>query len=410
MATRMVAYSHDTYGLGNIRRMLAVCNYLIDAVPDLSILLISGSPMVQSFRIKNGIDYIKLPCLSRTGAEGYEVKTINADLSETVELRAELILRTVERFKPDLLLVDKKPFGVEHELRDTFEYLRIERPETQLILLLRDILDDAQATTAVWKKQRYYEAVRKYYDRVLVVGAPEVFDLRKEYRFPAAAADKVRFCGYIGQENTPRPREQVRRELGVKSSKFVLATVGGGEDGYELLRHYLAGLALQNGGEPRDSLIVCGPEMAPARRAELQRLAQPLARVQVREFVDDMLSAMNAADVVVSMGGYNTVCELLSLRKPAVIVPRAKPVAEQWIRAQRLANLGLFRVIHPDCVNPANIHHAIDNLLAQNGVVPLQPRINLDALPRIAAHVAELARVAAAASSMTAQFEERCRA
>lgn len=406
---RMVAYSHDTYGLGNIRRMLAVCNYLVDAVPDLAILLISGSPMVQSFRVKRGIDYIKLPCLSRTAAEGYAVKTIGADLRETVELRAELILRTVDRFKPDILLVDKKPLGVEHELRDTLSYLDACRSQTQRVLLLRDILDSAEATMAVWRKQRYYEAVRKYYDRVLVVGSPEVFDLRKEYRFPAAAADKVRYCGYIGQEQPPRPREQVRRELGVQSDKLVLATVGGGEDGYELLRAYLAGLALRGPAAALDSVIVCGPEMAPSWRAELQRLARPLAGVQVREFVDDMLSAMNAADVVVAMGGYNTVCELLSLRKPAVLVPRALPVAEQWIRAQRLANLGFFRVIHPGSLSPVNLNHSIDGLLESNDSACLQPRLPLDALPRIAGHVEALLR-AALSSSVAVSFEERCRA
>lgn len=407
---RMVAYSHDTYGLGNIRRMLAVCNYLVDTVPDLAILLISGSPMVQSFRVKRGIDYIKLPCLSRTGAEGYAVKSIGAGLNETVELRTELIMRTVERFKPDILLVDKKPFGVEAELRDTLEYLDATRPHTQRILLLRDILDSAEATTAVWQKQHYYEAIRKYYDRVLVVGAPEVFDPRKEYRFPRAAADKVRFCGYIGQEKSPRPREQVRRELGLQSDKLVLATVGGGEDGYELLRNYLVGLGQRGASAGFDSVIVCGPEMGPARRAQLAKLAQPWARVQVREFVDDMLSTMNAADVVVSMGGYNTVCELLALRKPAVLVPRAKPVAEQWIRAQRLANLGFFRVIHPDCLNPNNLSNAIGSLLDGNGTVCLQPRLQLDALPRIAAHVEELLGAAVVARSMPEPFEERCQA
>jgi predicted glycosyltransferase len=40
--------------------------------------------------------------------------------------------------------------------------------------------------------------------------------------------------------------------------------------------------------------------------------------------------------------------EILSLRKRAVVVPRTQPVEEQWIRAQRMAELGLFAAIHPD--------------------------------------------------------------
>jgi len=177
---RLLAYSHDTYGLGNIRRMLAVCNHMIETIPDLSILMVTGSPMVHNFRVKNGIDYIKLPCLSRTEAEGYAVKSIDADLDETVRLRSDLILQTVASFKPDLILVDKKPYGVEQELRGTLNYVQTHLPETKRDLLLRDILDDVESTVKVWEKQGYYDALRRFYDLVLVVGTPAVFDTPKE--------------------------------------------------------------------------------------------------------------------------------------------------------------------------------------------------------------------------------------
>jgi predicted glycosyltransferase len=388
--------------------MLAVCNHLVDSVPDLSILLVSGSPMVHSFRIKRGIDYIKLPCLTRTQADGYAVKTIGVNLKETVELRADLIQRTVSKFKPDVVLVDKKPFGVENELLDTLDYVHTHLPDTKIALLLRDVLDSVESTTAVWKKNHYYEAVRKYYDLLLVVGSANVFDLSKEYRFPPATARKVQFCGYIGQDNKPQRRKQLRQELNLETEKLVLVTVGGGEDGYDLIKSYLAGLAQRPGRLDFDSLIVCGPEMAPDRRAQVQRIAAGLAQVQVREFVDDMLSYMDAADVVVSMGGYNTVCELLSLGKQAVIVPRVKPVQEQWIRAERMANLGLFRVIHPDVATPANLGGAVAELVDRNGHHPSAAAIDLDALPRITAHINHLLREAPASAPVRELVREWC--
>ena len=55
---RLMVYSHDSFGLGNIRRMLAICNYLLNAIPELSILVISGSPVMHSFRIPQRLDYI----------------------------------------------------------------------------------------------------------------------------------------------------------------------------------------------------------------------------------------------------------------------------------------------------------------------------------------------------------------
>src|SRR5260370_30841561 len=64
---RLMVYSHDTFGLGNIRRMLAICKHLHASIPDLSILIVSGSPMLQRFRIEPAIDSITFPCLKRPG-------------------------------------------------------------------------------------------------------------------------------------------------------------------------------------------------------------------------------------------------------------------------------------------------------------------------------------------------------
>ena len=385
---RLLAYSHDTYGLGNIRRMLAVCNHMIETIPDLSILMVTGSPMVHNFRVKNGIDYIKLPCLSRTEAEGYAVKSIDADLDETVRLRSDLILQTVASFKPDLILVDKKPYGVEQELRSTLNYVQTHLPETKCALLLRDVLDGAESTVKVWRKQGYYEALRRFYDLVLVVGTRAIFDTTKEYSFPPAVADKVRFCGYIKKEAEVQRRDALRKELKLHTKKFVLVTVGGGEDGYHLLATYLAGLAVQPVAEPFDSVLVCGPEMPGSQQTLIHQAAIRQPHVQVREFVDDMPGYMDAADLVVSMGGYNTLCELLSLQKRAVVVPRVRPVKEQWIRAQRMASLGLFGVIHPDDLTPEKLMRTVfDNLDAADGSDRSRPGLDLDALPRIGNYI-----------------------
>ena len=77
--------------------------------------------------------------------------------------------------------------------------------------------------------------------------------------------------------------------------------------------------------------------------------------VTLVDYCEQMTSSIAAADVVVSMGGYNTVCEVLAMGTPAVIVPRVWPRLEQWIRCERLAALGLLRVLHPDGVSPCGL-------------------------------------------------------
>ncbi len=379
---RLLVYSHDTYGLGNIRRMLSICNYLIEHFHDLSILVISSSPMIHLLQIPNRLDYLKLPCLNRSEEEGYTVKFLGTDIDETIRLRARMIRSAVIGFRPELFLIDKKPFGIKNELEGTLEYIKSHLAETKIVLLLRDILDKPESTIRVWKKNLYFKVIERFYALVLVVGTSDVFNVIKEYQFPQMIAKRVQFCGYIARERSRKTRESIRKELGLGDDPLVLVTPGGGQDGYRLLETYITGLDLLP-GEVK-SLLISGPEMPDHQREHLLEAMLKYPSLKVLSFTEDMMGFIEAADVVISMGGYNTVCEILTLKKRAIIVPRVKPVEEQAIRAERMAKLNLFRTIHPDCLSPESLTSIlIEELKAKpetNGVSEL----DMGALPRIA--------------------------
>jgi predicted glycosyltransferase len=362
---RILIYSHDTFGLGNIRRMLEIARHLVESSPQVSVLVITGSPMLHAFRIPPRVDYVKLPCLSRDVDGRYEARFLDLSKHQAVCMRANIVRSAIAGFNPDLILVDKKPFGVENELSAALGDLPAQARRPKLVLLLRDILDSPEATVPVWRKQGYFEAIEAYYDQVLVVGSPDIFDLRREYAFPPFVAAKVRFCGYIAREPGRQSRRQARAALAVRHHQpLVLVTPGGGEDGYELIDACLQGLlALPPDQRPRTH-IVFGPELHVERRSALAHLAAQLPQVSVQDFSDDMMSLMAAADVVLSMGGYNTVCELLTLNKRFVVVPRVRPVQEQVIRAMRMAARGLLRTLHPDDLTPATLWQALNAELA----------------------------------------------
>ncbi len=371
---RVLIYSHDTFGLGNIRRMLEVARHLVQTSPEVSVLVITGSPMLHAFRIPAGIDYVKLPCLARDTGGHYSARSLPLNLHETVRLRANLIKSAIADFQPDVVLVDKKPFGVEDELAGAFEALPRSPHRPRLVLLLRDILDSAEATRRVWQKNSYFSAIEAYYDEVLVVGSPDIFDLRREYAFPPFAAAKVRFCGYIAREPAKRPRSEVRTALGVTAREgLLLVTPGGGEDGRRLVATCLQGLAQTPATERARTHIVFGPEMPQAEREALEATARALPQVSMQTFCDDMMSLIGAADVAVTMGGYNTVCELLTSGKRAVIVPRTEPGHEQLLRAERMAEHGLLKMLHPDAATPAALMHAVQSqfdALARGDALP----------------------------------------
>lgn len=394
---RILIYSHDTFGLGNIRRMLEVARHLVQSSTELSVLVVTGSPMLHAFRMPPRVDYVKLPCLSRNAEGRYGARFLDLSLDATVRLRANLIRSTIADFAPDLILVDKKPFGVEDELSGALGELPSGAARPKLVLLLRDILDSPEATSRVWRKNGCFEAIEAYYDQVLVVGSPDIFDLRREYRFPPFAAAKVHFCGYIARQPGRLSRADARRHLGMHVQQpLVLVTPGGGEDGHALIACYLDALrAVPEAQRPR-SHIVCGPEMADAERAALHALAAALPQVSMQDFSDDMMSLIAAADVVLAMGGYNTVCELLTLHKRAVIVPRIKPGQEQSIRAERMSDLGLLRMLHPSRLTPASLLAAVQAELAADAGPSQHARLHsLDGLTHCTAAILEHLGIAA---------------
>lgn len=389
---RLMVYSHDSFGLGNIRRMLAICQRLLATIPELSILIVSGSPMIHSFRLPPRLDYIKLPCLGRDRVGKLAAKYLTTDVAETVRLRSNLIKTAVVDFQPDLLLVDKKPYGLLGELKATIDYLKTVLPKTRLVLLLRDILDSPEVTIKDWQEQGYYQAVQHYYDRILIVGMPEIFDPIVEYQFPQIVAEKVHFCGYIRKDSGAKSLQQVRQELGVETEeKLILVTPGGGEDGYSLVKTYLDSLELLQNHYKVKSLIVSGPEMPESERKILSEMTRNYPGAIAKEFTEDLMSYMTASDLVVSMGGYNTVTEILSLSKKAVVAPRIQPVSEQLIRANKMAELGLFVTIHPHNLTAENLFKAISQQLNSNNLVFSSLfKINLNGLNCIAEEIHQL--------------------
>ncbi len=388
---KLMVYSHDTFGMGNVSRMLVICRHLLKSIPDLSILLVTGSPIIQSLRLPPGLDYIKLPCLTRTDYEAYSVKYLGTEIGETIQLRSDLILSAAVNYKPDLLLVDKKPTGVKDELVATLDYLKSDQPDTNLALVLRDILDSPENTIPVWKMRGYYDTICAFYDLLFVLGVPEVFDPREEYQFPRSVSNKVRFCGYLRHESGTRSRSEIRTELGLaEADKLILVTPGGGQDGFKIIATYIASLPRVQAKHSVKSFIVCGPEMPEAQRQTLHQMIRQNLNISFHEFKNDLVSYLDASDVVVSMGGYNTICELLSLKKRAILVPRAEPAQEQYIRAERMQSFGLFTVIHPHDLAPELLAHVLLGELNHTHNRRALSRPDLDGLPRVAEWVSTL--------------------
>ncbi len=388
----LVLYSHDTFGLGHLRRNLTISHRLAHDYPWISQLLITGSAQTHHYPLPAQLDYIKLPSIRKKPNGDYGARTLDLDFPGIMRWRSNMILHAVREFEPDLVLVDKAPAGMRGELRPALEYIKRQAPETRLVFGMRDIIDAPAATRAEWTREGIYPLLEDTYDAILLYGSRAFFDPVAEYGLSPRVEAKLIECGHIRRTEPIRPRRAVLEEIKPRAGILIVITVGGGGDGARLVQAALGMLAdaSQGGRSPFHAVVVTGPLMSSEDRSQLHRYAHTGLPLTLVEFTPDLMSYLHAADLVISMGGYNTVCEILSLQQRAIIVPRVSVRTEQLIRAERLAARGQIRMIAPSQLTPARLLEEVQLGLSSPRPDPGRAGIDLGGLDRISEAFGEL--------------------
>ncbi|HMS84451.1 MAG TPA: glycosyltransferase, partial [Nitrospira sp.] len=281
------------------------------------------------------------------------------------ELRQRIIWDSLCMLKPDMFLVDKSPAGIKGELLPALRHCKSFLPETKLVLGMRDIEDDPRHVAEEWNKSGVIPLLEHTYDAIFLYGTPSLYDPVQEYRLSPLIEQKLIPCGYIGRSQGASQKAPIRHELGLRTDRFVLVTPGGGDDGFAIVDTHLRMLRekIQPGRHEFDSLIVTGPLMCSEKRRVLKQAADEDLALTVIDFTPHLYDYLRAADLIVSMGGYNTVVEILSANQRGIIVPRVYPRLEQCIRAERLAAKGLLTMIHPTELTPDSLFRSITQSL-----------------------------------------------
>jgi predicted glycosyltransferase len=310
-------------------------------------MLLTGSPVVSSWPMPAGLKVQPLPPVVKVSAEEYESRDSFKSFEAVKARREALILESIKRYRPDVFLVDHAPAGMKGELLAALAFIRKEMPATRCVLGLRDILDSAEVVRDLWREQDIYQLLEKSYDHILVYGSRQLFDVVREYEFPKAVAAKTSYCGYITRSRSDIQASGLRQAVPRSGRPVILVTAGGGGDGYALMNGYLRALN-EIVHSTAQSILVLGPLMAIEERQALEQAAAQQPDVQVIPYTTELAALIGSADLVVSMCGYNTTAEILAAKKPAILVPRAAPRAEQRLRATLLSNLGLVWVVQPE--------------------------------------------------------------
>ncbi len=348
---RIAMYSHDTYGLGHLTRTLRLARAAVEEFTGASVLILTGSPVAHRFELPPRVDYVKLPSVVKSAPETYVPKDLRISSRAVRAIRATIVRSAISLFRPHLFLVDNAPIGMKGELLSALLDLKDRDPSARICLNLRDILDTPSVMLRSWAESGTMNVLGHVYDAIHVFGSPEVYDAVAAYHLPV---DKSISLGYI----PPFPDERENGSPlppGEPGRSRILVTTGGGGDGQEIIRCVLELQHALGRRSPYLFHVVTGPFMNAEMRETMVRSLREIDGVTLHEHVEHLPSWMAACDLVLSMGGYNTLCEVMTSARRSVVVPRVYPRREQEIRAQALESRGLLKVLDPRVLNPRKL-------------------------------------------------------
>jgi predicted glycosyltransferase len=377
-APRLLLYSHNGVGLGHFTRQLRLAAAFRQRRPDAALLLATGSHAAPELNRPFGFDCVALPSIRKIGRyQTWEPREPGISITELIRVRSDLLRRAVRRFKPDLLVADHLPAGPYGELLEALDELA--DCGGLAVAGFRDIIDEPDFVRGLWRENGTYEVLREHYAAICVYGAAEVMDFRRCYGLDGEAAERLQYVGYLGQG--PWRRRGARATL----SPVVTASGGGGVDGGELLAVFVDAAKALAPLLEGSRLVVGGPLLSEPELSELRRRAAG-SGIEVAHFMSGLDRRIADSDLVVTMPGYNTTCEVLSSQARAIVVPRSGPSLEQRMRAAQLDRWGRAIALEPVGLDSDRMAQAIETSLSRP--TPTQPPVALDGLER-AVHLFE---------------------
>lgn len=357
---KILLYSHDSYGLGHLRRSQTIARALVDKNPSLSVIIVSGSPVIGSYEYPHGVDFVRIPGVTKLHNGEYSSHQLTCPIKDLLKMRSDIILQTYRSFKPDMILVDKEPLGLRGEMVETLE--AAEKDGTQVVLGLREVMDESKALAREWERKKILPALEKYYKEIWIYGPEQMGNPLVGIPISTATESKIHYTGYLHRTKKDDGVPVLSANKISLDNPYLLVMAGGGGDGGELMRA-MTRLYTEKAEGLLPGLFLLGPFMPQDIKDEIKQKTENVPQVEVVYFSNQVEALISKAKAVIGMGGYNSFCEILSFKKPALIYPRTKPRLEQLIRARKAAEFGIAGLLSEDMLNDTiKLHKAVVNL------------------------------------------------
>ncbi|UCE54189.1 MAG: glycosyl transferase [Desulfobacterales bacterium] len=358
---KIIQYCQHILGIGHLFRSLqiakALCNH--------EVILVTGGPHVDA----NFPEHVREFCLPDLQMDHEFRGLFSTDPHATLEhVRKERLRRLLVLFEkeaPDLFIVELYPFGrkaFRFELDPVLEAIREHRlPSCGVVCSLRDILVEKEDQER--HESRAVRTLNRYFDAVLVHADPGFVKIEETFFHLDEVTIPLVYTGYIAPKIEADSRAKIRKRLGISEDEIlIVASAGGGSVGTPLLESAINAFKQLNVERSKYLRVYTGPFIGKENFNLLKSKA--VSEIMIEEFASDFLSYLAAADLSISMAGYNTSMSILSTKVPALVWPFSNN-HEQGLRAERFAEIGALRVLEDQDLLPERLAEIMAQTLSR---------------------------------------------
>ena len=372
---RLLFYCQHILGIGHLMRSMEIVKGL---TTDFQVCFINGGEAIADFPIPPGVEVVQLPPL-KTDDEFSELHLPPGfdSLPAVFSARCQQMTAVVEQFQPDIFMVELFPFGRRRFSAELIPVIEAARDRgARIVSSLRDIVVTKQDQAR--HEAKICKLINQYFDLLLIHGDPEFMPLERSFSRVADLHCAVHYTGYVVQATASQPlaTEGDRRTQSRVSAPTILASVGGGRFGHQLLHCVAQASPYLQAQIPHHIHLFAGPFSPDSVYEPLRELAQAYSNLTVQRYTPDLVSYMQQADLSINMGGYNTTLNVLKTGTRSMLLPfTGNGDQEQTIRAERLEALGVVSMIRPADLQPERLAQRIVAHL-QTQPTPIQFNLN----------------------------------
>jgi predicted glycosyltransferase len=379
---KIVFYCQHVLGIGHFFRTREICEKLKDH----DVILVSGGDR-PDIPMPGHVRELCLPGLMMDeNFKNMFSKEKGKRIEAVKEKRQKILFRLFEETSPDVFMIELYPFGrkaFRFEIDPILEGIRDSslRP-CRVVCSLRDVLVEKE--NAASYEEGVVKRLNRYFDTVFVHSDPGFFKLDATFSRLDDISIPIVYTGFVTPKPVPGSGRNIRTKLGIGADDcFVVASAGGGKVGGEVLAAVVKAFAYLPRGFRLQ--VFTGPFLGDGFFSDLKSFESPV--ICVDRFTPDFLSFLDAADLSVSMAGYNTSMNIMAAGTPALVWPFAQN-REQRLRAERLARLGGLQILSDKDLDPERLAGLMTRMLKEKE----RPAgtIDLNGAEKTAAWVAEI--------------------